>query len=98
MKVERTVWRVEPITHMRLKEILSEHVCMTNEDGEETEVSDQVVAALLQRGKWDHIPVLDGIMDTPIMRDNGEIVAQTGYDRESRFMFMDEELLKQLEN
>jgi hypothetical protein len=50
----------------------------------------QVAAALLaNRGRWEKLPLLKGIVNAPFLRVDGSICATPGYDAESKLLFTD---------
>lgn len=46
-----------------------------------------VVAAIHTRGRWDHMPHLRGVSTVPIMRQDGSVCTQSGYDDESGLFY-----------
>lgn len=49
--------------------------------------SDTLIQAILAEPSWD-IPELDGIIEVPILRQDGTILDTPGYDPQSRLMYM----------
>jgi hypothetical protein len=52
-----------------------------------TTPSDDVVAALLQRGEWSRVRPLTGIVEAPTMRPDGSILQAPGYDAPTAYIF-----------
>jgi len=90
--------RINSVNTDRLRHHMSQvarwvHIITTVEDGEEVEIKVnkfpplEVIRDLLARD-WDAMPGLDGVVEIPILRPDGTMLAANGYDRETR-LWMD---------
>ena len=83
---------IRPLTAAGLREILERHFCFVrvNKDGiaKMCSVPKEVLAALLERHEWRGVPVLVGVSDVPVLRDDGTIAEGPGYDAESGMLLV----------
>lgn len=81
------------LTHATLRERLSKLAAFTriNKDGEEkaTTPPADIVAQVHDRGEWPGLKFLRGITETPIVRPDGSMATQYGYDEQTRYYFAD---------
>ena len=63
---------------------LSRDICWESSDGKKTNAPPYMAPALMQLGQWPHIRPLDGITAAPILRSNGTVRTDPGYDAETR--------------
>lgn len=54
----------------------------------DTRPDEHVVGAVLEAGSWPGMRVLIGVSETPLLRRDGEIVQQPGYDADTGFVFV----------
>jgi Bifunctional DNA primase/polymerase, N-terminal len=52
---------------------------------------DDMVGNIHDSGEWPRVDVLDGIIETPIMRNDGVIVQGYGYDAKTKYVYMPNE-------
>ena len=80
--------RIEDLPRESLRERITRHVCFVKvgrtRDGEPREERvhppDWCVAALHRRGAWPGLRPLTGVIDAPVLRRDGSVLAVAGYD------------------
>ncbi|MER7011526.1 hypothetical protein ABT324_08880 [Saccharopolyspora sp. NPDC000359] len=83
-----------PLRPPLLASLLAEHVHVVrpemNKDGVPTEVeispSGPVLSAVLSRRSWPDLPVLRRIISTPVLRPDGTLLQQPGYDPKTGYL------------
>lgn len=88
---DRTVTqlRLAPLTQINLVEIMSREVTFKREKNGAAFAVDcpaNVAAALLSRGKWRLRPLV-AVITAPTMREDGTLLAEPGYDAQSRLLY-----------
>ncbi len=75
------------VQEARLQELLAQHcafvVAKTNRDGVEMRPAHPprwTVRALLARGSWPQLPLLQGLVEGPVLRADGSVLQEPGYD------------------
>ncbi|MEW4490967.1 DUF3854 domain-containing protein [Thalassoglobus sp. JC818] len=80
--------RIVAISRPRLRELMCRMIYFfaSSPDGAVTQISPPkwCVDAVFDRGEWPGVPILKGIVSRPILRRDGGIVNQHGYDADSR--------------
>ena len=82
---------IQPLPEARLMELMAETAEWTRFD---KRTRDQVgalpakwaVQALAARGQW-RVPYLDGVVETPVLRADGSLLDQPGYDPQTGILF-----------
>ncbi|HEY1813621.1 MAG TPA: hypothetical protein VGG74_14820 [Kofleriaceae bacterium] len=46
-----------------------------------------VVETLLERGEWRQLPPLEGVIESPVLRADGTVLTERGYDRGTRLIY-----------
>jgi len=59
---------------------------------------DDIVAHVHDMGEWPTVRVLEGVIETPTMRADGEIVQTPGYDRKTRYLYVPSETFPSVHN
>lgn len=74
----------------RLREIIS-GVASFRVNGKPAHPPDWCVSAILHRRYWHGLPVLGGVVEHPVLRPDGSISANSGYDEETGMLCIGEE-------
>jgi putative DNA primase/helicase len=87
--------QLEPVGNVALTEVFDRIACWEKIDREgNTRIVDcppRIAAAYLSRtGSW-RVPVLAGIISSPVLRDDGTILVQSGYDKDTGLLLVSDE-------
>ena len=82
---------VHPVTEPRMRELLSRHcafqAAQSPSGPRPLHPPRWVVRALLGRGGWPELPALAGVVECPVLRPDGSVLQQPGYDPESGLLY-----------
>lgn len=82
--------RIEDLPRESLRELMTRHVCFTRVTRGREETAhppDWCVAALHARGAWPSLRPLAGVIDAPVLRRDGTVLAAPGYDATTGLYF-----------
>jgi hypothetical protein len=54
----------------------------------QTHPPDWAVSALMSRAEWPHVPILDGVCESPVILEDGRVVIEPGYDPSCRLLLV----------
>ncbi len=84
---------VRPLTDARVREMLAAHCELVKapRPGKEPRAAHPplwMVRALLERGSWPELPSLEGVVECPVLRPDGSVLQEPGYDAGSGLYLM----------
>ncbi len=79
---------IQPVAPARIREVLSDAATWISEKGRQIHPPQWAVQALLARGKWTGLRPLEGIVEAPVVRPDGSILQEPGYDEETGLVFV----------
>lgn len=95
-----TAPRIEPLPLASLREDLTKVVRFQKLDryGEPIPArpADWCVRAVAARGTWPRVPVLRGVIEWPVLRPDGSLIQEPGYDAATKLLYMPSATFKSL--
>lgn len=73
--------RIRPLSRANLREEITRHVRLVDDDGNEKHPPEWLVRQIHERGEYPGVRPLVGVIDAPTMRADGTILDAAGYDR-----------------
>ena len=89
--------RIVGLSATALRERLTRHVLFAKIDGRSGDIKFiecpyHIAAALVDRGEWADVPELVGYNEAPVIRPDGSLLTDPGYDRRTGLYLFDHEL------
>ncbi len=78
---------IQTVAGPRVREVLSAAANWRSDDDSPSHPPLWVVQALMARGNWPELRLLEGVVESPILRPDGSILAQPGYDKDTGLFF-----------
>lgn len=88
-----TTLSISPMTPANLRELITEAVTLVEETTEGVVARrppNWLVYAILERGQWDGVRPLAGIVRAPVLRPDGTVLEQPGYDPTTHLLYAPE--------
>jgi len=82
--------RIGSMRYARIRELLADAAIWLRqgkEDMERVHPPEWVVKAVDARGQWEGIPQLEAVVESPILRADGSVLQQAGYDQATGIVF-----------